>query len=640
MISEWKLFNFKSVADETRLAFRPLTLFAGPNSSGKSTCIQSILLVCQTLRNPIGSRPIILNGALARLGQFSDLKTIGSVANEIGVGWGLLPARVDRGSGSDVGLRLDPDFDLRFADTEPTSIDCEISFDAKLDVQNDPTQLNPQLFSFLLRGKTRDLQKLDQSFSLGFSRAPDAGESKLMRLKTLKASNEDSEWLRAAVMFDVETDDESLRVLQKWEQDVVGEVFGAEIVGGDLLHFIPNKIAVLYNRSERRVRAAARAIFDFGHAPIHQAPAKEDLTVSSACMRILQDAIEPLRKQLDAKSAFATIVAAEGSVSLHDLLISMFTLPGWQKRKVIEHLQSDRSNADKFVRQMRSELEDEYGMGVSSLPPMLRISCNYIRRYFVESVRYLGPLRDEPKALYPLAGGADPMDVGLKGENTAAVLDVHKNRLIKLIPPAAFAESAITAEPIFRTLKTAVSEWLKYLGVADNVESIDRGKLGHELKIRIDERSGDQDLTHVGVGVSQVLPILVMCLLADPDTVLLFEQPELHLHPKVQTLLGDFFLSMALLRKQCIIETHSEYLINRLRFRAAAADSNNVSNQMTIYFVEKKEGKSQFRPIEVNEFGAIQDWPEGFFDQSQHEAEETLKAAVKKKRYQTQARKL
>jgi predicted ATPase len=167
--------------------------------------------------------------------------------------------------------------------------------------------------------------------------------------------------------------------------------------------------------------------------------------------------------------------------------------------------------------------------------------------------------------------------------------------------------------------------------VADSVESRDRGKLGHELKVRINEGASEQDLTHVGVGVSQVLPILVMCLIADRDNVLLFEQPELHLHPKVQTLLGDFFLSMALMDKQCIIETHSEYLINRLRFRAAAATADEVTKKMTIYFVEKKNNRSEFRPVVVNEFGAIPDWPDGFFDQSQDEAEQIIREATRKR---------
>jgi len=121
--------------------------------------------------------------------------------------------------------------------------------------------------------------------------------------------------------------------------------------------------------------------------------------------------------------------------------------------------------------------------------------------------------------------------------------------------------------------------------------------------------------------------------LADTDSTLVFEQPELHLHPKVQTLLGDFFLSMALCNKQCIVETHSEYFIDRLRFRIAAATSENELNSLTkIYFVEKPSLCSSFREVVINEYGAIPHWPDDFFDQSQKQAEEILLAALNKKR--------
>jgi predicted ATPase len=134
------------------------------------------------------------------------------------------------------------------------------------------------------------------------------------------------------------------------------------------------------------------------------------------------------------------------------------------------------------------------------------------------------------------------------------------------------------------------------------------------------------------VGVSQVLPILVMCLLAKPDSTLIIEQPELHLNPLVQTRLGDFFLSMALSHKQCIIETHSEYLINRLRLRLASASDDTLNSLLKTYFVEKPGLQSTFREVFVNEFGAIVNWPAGFFDQSQFEAEEIIKAAVRKRK--------
>ena len=56
MITKWKVFNFKSVKKETELEFAPLTIFAGANSSGKSTFLQSILLIAQTLSHKVSSR--------------------------------------------------------------------------------------------------------------------------------------------------------------------------------------------------------------------------------------------------------------------------------------------------------------------------------------------------------------------------------------------------------------------------------------------------------------------------------------------------------------------------------------------------------------------------------------------------------
>jgi len=180
-----------------------------------------------------------------------------------------------------------------------------------------------------------------------------------------------------------------------------------------------------------------------------------------------------------------------------------------------------------------------------------------------------------------------------------------------------------------------VVDWLQYLGVAESIQSSDKGKFGHELVVGLAHGKRHHDLTHVGVGVSQVLPILVASLLAEPDTTLIFEQPELHLHPKVQTLLADFFLSMTQLSKQCILETHSEYLVNRIRFRTAAAGTSNPwLEAVKLYFVERRADGSLFREVRMNEFGAILDWPDGFFDQSQREAEAILRAAVIKRKQQ------
>ncbi|MBU9808209.1 AAA family ATPase, partial [Rahnella sp. SL6] len=112
------------------------------------------------------------------------------------------------------------------------------------------------------------------------------------------------------------------------------------------------------------------------------------------------------------------------------------------------------------------------------------------------------------------------------------------------------------------TLYNACISWLSYLGILSEIEVGDKGELGYNLQVRNVNDKKLQGLSHVGVGVSQVLPIIVMLLLSEKNDILIFEQPELHLHPKIQSRLCDLFIACSITERQCIIETHSEYIIN------------------------------------------------------------------------------
>ena len=140
------------------------------------------------------------------------------------------------------------------------------------------------------------------------------------------------------------------------------------------------------------------------------------------------------------------------------------------------------------------------------------------------------------------------------------------------------------------------------------------------------------DLTHVGVGVSQALPIVVSSLLAPSGATLIFEQPELHLNPRVQTRLADFFVSLMLTGKQCVIETHSEYLVSRLRFLAAMAEDVKIASGTRIYFVEKPGAESVYREVIISETGSIKNWPAGFFDETEKNSEAIIRAQMEKAR--------
>ncbi|TAW18726.1 AAA family ATPase [Rhizobium ruizarguesonis] len=217
------------------------------------------------------------------------------------------------------------------------------------------------------------------------------------------------------------------------------------------------------------------------------------------------------------------------------------------------------------------------------------------------------------------------------------MLDLNGSSMITYrSPPEPLKQDYTAASSIrYNTLVSAVKEWLSYLGVAEDVQTTDAGVFGNQLQVSTDASGRMDHLTNVGVGVSQVLPLVVTALLAQPGNLLIFEQPELHLHPRVQARLADFFLALALDGKQILLETHSEYLVDRFRLRIAQSDSDSIRPLINMMFSEKKAGTSTLTPIHISEFGAITNWPKDFFEQSQQDVGQILKAAASKRKHRT-----
>jgi predicted ATPase len=517
-----------------------------------------------------------------------------------------------------------------------SEVSCEISFDAKdVEAQREIAQIQPLLFSSLLSVTTSDPESGDHNYHLTVRRAELKGDE--AKRKWIDATNTDEPTIRSSLRYDVEMDEESLAEIHE-------EFTSAQPVGCQLRHFLPERVALGVDM----LAEDARAIVNF----IGEGPRGYSRRISIARRIAVPGPIidrmyeighdlggygETLRSILAKQLEQQQSLFGEQPIYLDQLseaLRRMHPRVRMEIRKKLTEDDSFETFVEESVHKMRGGHSEEPAVIMNRAPSPIFMATRHLDQFFSDSIKYLGPLRDEPKSLYPISPTVDPSDVGIKGEHTAAVLELHKNLQVRYLPTSAFIEPEIVLNPITRSLETAVTDWLRYLGVAENIEIRDKGKFGHELTVSINGTKRKNDLTHVGVGVSQVLPILVVSLLAKPNTTLVFEQPELHLHPKVQTLLADFFLSMTQLGKQCIVETHSEYFINRIRFRAAAAVNNNPWVQaVKIFFVEKGDQESSFfREVNVNEYGAILEWPEGFFDQSQRESEMILRAAAMKRK--------
>jgi len=90
MLKAWRLSNFKSVREPIEVALAPLTFIAGANSSGKSSILQSMMMLAQTVRYSPPSVPLALNGPIVQLGTFDDVRHHGVGGEEIGVGFDVL----------------------------------------------------------------------------------------------------------------------------------------------------------------------------------------------------------------------------------------------------------------------------------------------------------------------------------------------------------------------------------------------------------------------------------------------------------------------------------------------------------------------------------------------------------------------
>jgi predicted ATPase len=128
--------------------------------------------------------------------------------------------------------------------------------------------------------------------------------------------------------------------------------------------------------------------------------------------------------------------------------------------------------------------------------------------------------------------------------------------------------------------------------------------------------------------VSQVLPIIALCLLAPPNTLVVLKEPELHLNPSLQRALADFFVVMVQSGRQILVETHSEYLITRLRL--LSAKDKEVRKLFSLVFTHQEMDSqsgllnSKYESVFPDSKGQLPDWPDGFFDQIPQDIQELL----------------
>lgn len=634
MFTDLCIKDFKSITMLDPIKLKGLSILCGSNSSGKSSLIQTLLLLCQSFSGRYQDEPITLNGYMIRLGSYQDIKSY--FPKQKGITFSFTLDLKEGFYGADDRKIVKQE--ITFGVTKLTRFNSDEVFHPII-LKNKLVVMSMNDEGDFLETEKICIEKLDTGVNK--TKKYIVTEFKSSEEKRISSDFPDYKFVESSrcdltpttlfIEYDhikkisgyiinqatnyanVKYIDSDFYSIQK-EHQVLPMEFMHEI-----LNLIKNERQEIYDSISLPENIFSSVVND---EEIHGKEVHGNLNAIS----FIKHRIVNSTYFLDS-SIIPEVFFEQKTTTLQDWLAFINKLEEKPRKSLLELIDKNRSSLQiLWCESMQPSLR----RAPINIMPLYDID-SLLNLYFSRSVKYLGPLRLEPQAIYSSHGQYDQFNVGLKGEFTAAVLHRNKDKVINYLSPTLSNGDLITKKKKDK-LRNACLEWLSYLGVIVDFYTVDRGKLGYELMVKTNHEEKWQDLTHVGVGVSQVLPVILMFLLSDEDDVMILEQPELHLHPMVQSRLCDLFIAMANSNRQCIIETHSEYLINRLRLRIAQENTDNITKNTSIFFITKDEGYSNFTHVDVNKYGNVIDWPKDFFDQTDREVERILLEAGKKKK--------
>ena len=125
-------------------------------------------------------------------------------------------------------------------------------------------------------------------------------------------------------------------------------------------------------------------------------------------------------------------------------------------------------------------------------------------------------------------------------------------------------------------------------------------------------RGTKRNLIDMGYGVSQALPILTELLRKEQAPMFLLQQPEVHLHPTAQAALGTLFCELASWKKQVVVETHSDYIIDRVRMDIRDKKTRLTADEVSIVYFEASGAHIKIHSLALDEAGNVQGAPPSF----------------------------
>lgn len=557
----FSLSNFKGFKELKSIELKPLTVVCGTNNSGKSSLIQSLLLMKQSIventysQEPLIQEPLIFDGLYAHLGSYIDIVYGQSEDREIQFSWKILNEDIQKSYRSRMTINSEVIVTIRKIKTEQ-EIDKAI------------------VINFLF-------QDFDKKFSFELTKSEDNNTYQLK--------------FRNIYLHDL---------LMRWI-----------VQGSGFYPYFTEVYSKFSNTRSYNNEVISETIFQSVEVKFNEIFPDQILIRNFA--KQSQEKLRHIKKSCSTERT-PKVRFSKYLLQFIDTLISALETQSSKIRPSQEEFDFSKRN---FSKDQETSLWRHYLPYEATVNFLIQLWSNF---------RYIGPIREAPKRYY-MFDDLRNIDIGINGERTPLVLIWEEEARIPDYYRCIY-EGKYIKDYELRTedkLLESVNWWLSVVMKLPHISpSAGRGVIN---QVKLNSWEVEVCLPDVGFGVSQILPILVECLRTRKGETIILEQPEIHLHPSLQSKLADFFICMAKSGKNLVIETHSEHLINRLCLRIAQENSPMVRDLVNILFIsfDENQKSSIAQPIEINDYGEIENWPVGFFDEN--DSRDLIEATLKKR---------
>jgi len=528
MVNKISIKNYKAFKDAS-IELKPITIFLGANSVGKSSIMKLLLLIAQNTNSTNTTKtPLKINGDTIQLGSFENIIHKKNLSSKLNISFhidklNMIKYRTKiKNNILDIYESLKKTYLLYYEGVDDFD---SITRDLRKEIINEKKKKNNTLEQIFL-----DMSSYQRKINLRLKK--DDENSMIFRIASLFLQDYNEFSKKHGIHFDILSYKNLFNYLIKLDEE----------------NFKSFEIKYTFSFSKENIKIIKFEIYS-----------DSDINIFS----------------YEHKGAVHKIT----SHYLND--------------KTTSNLRTKFGKAISFnqFQVQRVNKQSENNIFVNTLIDIVDDFVDKIKHNFnYSNINYVDPLRAYPRRYYFL----DEKDIftslnKIDGEKMATMLKENT------------------------ALRKKVNKWIGKFNLKVNIEQLQ--DTIHNIKIS--QNGLSLDITDVGFGISQVLPIITQGFFSTKNSTTLIEQPEIHLHPKMQAELSDLFIDIIQEEKESnkriIIETHSEYLLKRLRRRIAEGAISNKDIAIYSFSLDSETNNGTISKLDIDNKGAFE-WPKDFYD--------------------------